>query len=192
MVASSGPVTDLLLRWGHGDSEALEKLIPLVYDELRRLARKCLAGQNRNHTLQSTALVHEAYLHLVDGKAIGWNNRVQFFAVAARLMRNILVDHARMKSAKKRGGECFTLALDEHVTISKERGLDLIALDDALQGLAALDRRQCQIVELRFFAGLSIEETSRALEISPATVKREWAIARLWLSREMSRSTQAC
>jgi len=189
--ATSSSVTELLSRWNHGDSAAREKLVPLIYDELRRLARHCIARHRNQNTLQSTALVHEAYLRLSSNHSVHWNDRVHFFAVAAQLMRNILVDHARRKNAKKRGGECVTLALSEEVAISKQRELDLVALDDALKGLAALDGRQCRIVELRFFAGLSIDETSQALEISPATVKREWATARLWLLREMSRTTEA-
>jgi RNA polymerase sigma factor (TIGR02999 family) len=186
--ATSSPVTELLSQWSKGDSTARERLIPLVYDELRRLARQCLAGERCNHTLQSTALVHEAYLRLVGNRSVHWNDRVHFFAVAAQLMRNILVDHARMKRAKKRGSECVTLALDDQVAISNERELDLVALDDALNGLAALDERQCRIVELRFFGGLSIDETSQVLQTSPATINREWATARLWLLREMKRS----
>ena len=190
MTATSSPVTELLLRWSDGDSAARERLVPLIYDELRRLARNCLAGQRQNHTLQSTALVHEAYLRLVGHSSVRWNDRVHFFAVAAQLMRNILVDHARMRKAKKRGGESITLVLDDDIAISKGRELDLIALDDALNALASLDERQCRIVELRFFGGLSIDETSQVLEISPATVKREWATARLWLLREISRSVE--
>lgn len=184
-------MTGLLLRWSGGDIAAREKLVPLVYGELRHIARRCLANRGQNHTLESTALVHEAYLRLVGTTPIQWNDRVHFFAVAAQLMRRILVDHARMKAAKKRGGECETLLLDEGIQFSKQRELDLLALDDALSGLAAIDQRQARLVELRFFAGLSIEETSEALEISPATVKREWATARLWLLREMNRSAQA-
>lgn len=191
MVATSSSITDLLLRWSKGDSAAREKLIPLVYDELRRLARQCLARQLHNHTLQSTALVHEAYLRLVGNSSVRWNDRVHFFAVAAQLMRNILVDHARAKNAKKRGGGNLTLTLNEDVALSRERSVDLIALDNALNSLAAVDERQCRIVELRFFAGLSIDETSEALEISPATVKREWATARLWLLRQISQTAPA-
>ena len=191
MVATSSSVTELLLRWNKGDGAAREKLVPLIYDELRRLARQCIARQRHQNTLQSTALVHEAYLRLIGNNSVQWNDRVHFFAVAAQLMRNILVDHARMKNAKKRGGECVTLSLTPEMAISKQRELDLIALDDALKGLAALDERQCRIVELRFFAGLSIDETSQALQISPATVKREWTTARLWLLREMDRTAEA-
>jgi RNA polymerase sigma factor (TIGR02999 family) len=188
--ARSGQVTDLLLRWSQGDGEAREKLVPLVYDELRRVARRCLAGQRSDHTLQSTALVHEAYLRLISNDSVRWDNRIHFFAVAAQLMRRILVDHARMKNAKKRGGESITLLLDESLAPPKEREIDLVALDDALTALAELDQRQSSLVELRFFTGLSIEETAQALNISPATVKREWATARLWLLREMNNRAQ--
>jgi RNA polymerase sigma factor (TIGR02999 family) len=187
----SSHVTDLLLRWSNGDSEAREKLVPLVYDELRRVARRCLGGRRSDHTLQSTALVHEAYLRLVDQTSVRWENRIHFFAVAAHLMRRILVDQVRMKRAKKRGGDCVTLLLTEDVAAPKQREHDLLALDRALDNLAALDARQCRLVELRFFAGLTIDETSQVLEISPATVKREWATARLWLLREMSRDARA-
>jgi RNA polymerase sigma factor (TIGR02999 family) len=150
-----------------------------------------LAGQNAGHTLQSTALVHEAYLRLIDHTSVRWDDRVHFFAVSAQLMRRILVDHARMKLAKKRGGDCVTLLLSEDMAVAKQREVDLMVLDEALNRLAALDPRQSRLVELRFFAGLSIEETSQVMEISPATVKREWATARLWLLREMSRHQQA-
>ena len=167
MVATSTPVTESLLRCGDGDSAARDRLIPLVYDELRWLARQCLAGRHRIHTLQSTPLVHEAYLRLVGDSSLHWNDRVHFLAVAARLMRHVLVDRARMKNAKKRGRECVTLMLDEDVAISQKRELDLVALDDALHSLAALDERPGRIVELRFFAGLSIEEASQVLDVSP-------------------------
>jgi len=186
VVVASSPVTELLRRWSDGDLVAREQLIPLVYNELRRIAKRCLAAQPQN-TLQSTALVHEAYLRLV-GNSIRWEDRVHFFAVAAQLMRRILVDHSRMKRAQKRGGESVTLALDENLAASAERELDLIALDDALNALAAIDERQARLVELRFFAGLSIEETAHALEISTAKVKREWATARLWLLQQIRRS----
>jgi RNA polymerase sigma factor (TIGR02999 family) len=189
--ASSNQVTALLLRWGQGDSEAREKLVPLVYDELRRLARRCLARQRSEHTLQTTELVHEAYLRLVDQTSVQLKNRVHFFAVAAQLMRRILVDQIRMKQAKKRGGDCVTLVLAEDVALPQQREADVLALDEALEHLAALDPRQCRLVELRFFAGLSIDETSQALDISPATAKREWATARLWLLREMKRNVKA-
>jgi RNA polymerase sigma-70 factor, ECF subfamily len=188
---SSNQVTELLARWSKGEEDAREKLVPLVYDELRRLARRCLAGRPKdNNTLQSTALVHEAYLRLVGRNEVHWQNRVHFFAVAARLMRGILVDHARMRHASKRGGTNLTLTLDDALAPAKQREVDLVALDDALNALAALDPKQGQLVELRFFAGLSIEDTSHVLGISPATVKREWATARAWLYGEMNREGQ--
>jgi RNA polymerase sigma-70 factor (ECF subfamily) len=183
---SSNQVTALLARWNQGEAAAREALVPLVYEELRRIARKCLAEQRRDHTLQSTALVHEAYLRLVGRTSVHWQDRVHFFAVAARLMRGILVDHARKHSAAKRGGDALTLVLDEAVVLPKKGEVNLVALDDALTRLAALDARQGQIVELRFFGGLSIEDVSHVLGISPATVKREWATARLWLHNAMS------
>jgi RNA polymerase sigma factor (TIGR02999 family) len=184
VAAASSPVTELLLRWSEGDLAAREQLIPLVYNELRRIARRCLAAQGHN-TLQSTA-----YLRLA-GNSIRWEDRVHFFAVSAQLMRRILVDHSRMKRAQKRGGDAVTLVLDENLAASAERELDLVALDDALNALAAIDERQAKLVELRFFAGLSIEETAHALEISPATVKREWATARLWLLQQIRGSAPA-
>jgi len=185
--ASSNQVTELLARWSQGDVAAREALIPVVYDELRRLARRCLAGQDRQ-TLQSTALVHEAYLRLVGQSSLRAESRSHFLAIAARLMREILVDQARSRNAAKRGANCVTLAFDERVALPKTRELDLVALDDALKTLTELDPRQSQIVDLRFFGGLSIEEASQVLELSPATVKREWATARLWLQRELRRS----
>jgi RNA polymerase sigma-70 factor (ECF subfamily) len=176
------PVTELLARWSQGEAEAREQLLPVVYEELRRLARRCLADRHRDHTLQSTALVHEAYLRLVGRDSVHWQDRTHFFAVAAKLMRGILVDHARKHRAAKRGGDAITLVLDDAVILpQKKNEIDVVALDDALTRLATLDLRQSQIIELRFFGGLSIEDTSCALGISPATVKREWATARLWL-----------
>jgi len=189
--SSSIQVTELLHRWSKGDTAARERLIPMVYEELRRIARKCLASHSRNHTFQSAALVNEAYLRLVDHTSVRWDNRVHFFAVAAQLMRRILVDYARRKQANKRGGGSMTLLLDEAEFMPQHRDVDLIALDDALTNLAKLDERQCRLVELRFFAGMSIDETSQALGVSPATVKRDWATARLWLIREMNGGTRA-
>jgi RNA polymerase sigma factor (TIGR02999 family) len=173
---SSNQVTVLLARWNQGDDAAREELVPLVYEELRRVARKCLAEQHRDHTLQSTALVHEAYLRLVGRDSVHWQNRIHFFAVAARLMGGVLVDHARKRSAAKRGGGALTIVLDEAVTLPKKTCL------------AGLDSRQSQIVELRFFGELSIEHVAHMLGISPATVKREWATARLWLHNAMGES----
>ena len=189
--SSSYPVTDLLTRWNGGDAAARDALVPMVYDELRRIARRCLGGQRSGHTLQPTALVHEAYLRLVNRNAATWQNRTHFFAVAAQMMRQILVDHARMRAAAKRGGGAITLVLDESMALPKKATLDLIALDDAMKRLALLDARQCQIVELRFFGGLSIDETAEVIDISPATTKREWATARIWLYRAMSNGAVA-
>ena len=177
-------VTQLLVRWTEGDKRALEDLLPLVYDELRRLARRYLQQERRGHTLQSTALVHEAYLRLVD-QNVSWQNRAHFFGIAAQMMRRILVDHARSRSAAKRGDGACRVTLDEGLVALAERDLDVMALDDALSNLAKIDPQQSKIVELRFFAGLSIEDTSEVLHISPATVKRDWAMAKAWLHREM-------
>jgi RNA polymerase sigma-70 factor (ECF subfamily) len=183
----SSQITDLLVRWSSGDAVARETLIPLVYDELRRVARYSLARQRPDHTLQSTALVHEAYMRLVGRTSVHFENRAHFFAVASQLMRRILVDHARKQNAAKRGGNNITLVLDEAVAPPARREVDLTALDDALNILATLDSRQASIVEMRFFGGLSIDETSQVLGISPATVKREWTTARTWLYDEMTR-----
>ncbi len=184
--ASSTQVTQLLARWSGGDSDAREALIPLVYDELRRVARNALSRQRPDHTLGSTALVHEAYMRLVGRSSVHFENRAHFFAVSSHLMRRILVDHARKHNAAKRGGDNLTLVLDEAVALPEKREVDLSALDDALTLLATLDARQANIVEMRFFGGLSIEETSQVLGISPATVKREWATARTWLYDAMT------
>jgi RNA polymerase sigma factor (TIGR02999 family) len=188
---SSQTVTQLLVRWKTGDNSALQTLLPLVYDELHKLARHYLASERSDHTLQTTALVHEAYLRLVDQSPAkgGIENRTHFFGIAARLMRQILVDYARARQAHKRDAGC-TITLDESANIVNNQSPDLIALDDALTGLAQLDERQARIVELRFFAGLSIEDTADALDISPATVKRSWTAARLWLYRELSGGAQ--
>jgi len=187
---TSYPVTELLTRWSSGDTSAREALVPLVYNELRRIARRCLTGQRSDHTLQPTALVHEAYLRLVRYDSIDWRDRAHFFALAAQIMRQILVDHARKQTAAKRGGNAVTLVVNEASAVAKQTSLDLLALDDALKQLASLDPRQSQIVELRFFGGLSIEETAQAVNISPATIKREWATARLWLLHEMNNGAE--
>jgi len=185
--ASSDHVTQLLARWREGDVDAREALIPLVYQELRRIAGRCLAG-HQHQTLQSTALVHEAYLRLAGQSSLRAENRNHFLAIAARLMREILVDHARQHAAAKRGAGCITLTFDEAIGLPQKAEIDLVALDDALKELNSMDPRQSNIVDLRFFAGLSIEDTSEVLGISPATVKREWTTARLWLQRELRRS----
>jgi RNA polymerase sigma factor (TIGR02999 family) len=181
----SARVSNLLFNWCEGDQAAREALIPLVYDELRRLARRHLRLQRPDHTLQSAALVHEAYLRLIHQDRPQWQNRAHFFGVASQLMRNILVDHARKRLAAKRGAGAPRLTLDPQIALPQEREVDLVALDDALKHLATLDSQQSRLVELRFFGGLSIQETSVVLGISPATVKREWASARAWLHQEM-------
>ena len=178
-------VTRLLADWCRGDERAAELLSPLLYQELRRLARSYMKRERPGHTLQSTALVHEAYLRLVDQR-VEWKSRAHFFGIAAQIMRRILVDHAKKNSAKKRGAGAQVLSLDEPLAISKEPRKDLIALDEALGRLAKSDPQRGRIVELRFFAGLSNEESARVLDISPATVQRQWAGARAWLYHEMS------
>ncbi|MBL8294014.1 MAG: sigma-70 family RNA polymerase sigma factor [Bryobacterales bacterium] len=184
----SGDVTQLLVDYSNGKREALDVLTPLVYGELRNLAARYLRRERSDHTLQSTALVHEAYLRLIDQNQVRWQNRAHFFGVAAQMIRRILVDHARTKHAQKRGGNAQKLSLDEAIGLPEQRDLDIIALDDALKLLAELDAQQSKVIELRFFGGLSIEETAEALGISPATVKREWVTARAWLLRQLSRT----
>ena len=178
-------VTDLLVNWGKGDKEALNNLIPLVYDELHKLASRYRRRERPDHTLQTTALVHEAYLKLVDQRKANWENRVQFFAVAAQLMRRILVDYARGHRASKRGGDLCKLSLDEGLVSSEEKDAELLALDEALDKLAVIDSQQSRVVELRVFAGLTLEETAQALNISSRTVRREWGMAKAWLHREI-------
>jgi RNA polymerase sigma factor (TIGR02999 family) len=182
----SNDVTQLLVSWSEGDPNALEALTPLVYDELRRLAGHYLRRERPDHTLQSTALVHEAYLRMVDQRRVRWQNRAHFFGVAAQIIRRILVDHARSHKAEKRGADAVNLSLDEAMAVPEERQVDLVALDDSLSSLASLDPQQGRIVELRFFGGLSIEETAEVLDVSPATVKRDWALAKAWLYRDMT------
>lgn len=183
----SSPVSELLTRWQSGDQEALPELVPLVYADLRKLARRYLSRERPEHTLQSTALVHEAYLRLARQQKVRFESRTHFFAVSAQLMRQILVDHARERRAGKRGYG-LKLTLDEGLVPAPLREVSLVALDDALRELARLDSRQGQIVELRFFGGLSIDETSQVLGVSPATIKREWTTARLWLQKQIVRS----
>jgi RNA polymerase sigma-70 factor, ECF subfamily len=178
-------VTQMLVDWSKSDHEAPARLMPFVYDELRQLARQYLQRERPDHTLQATGLVHEAYLRLVDQSTTTWQNRAHFFGVAAQVMRRVLVDYARAHRAEKRGGEWAKLAFDEALAPSMERNVDLIALDDALKDLLALDPRQSQIVELRFFGGLTNEEIGEVLDVSPRTVKREWRIAKAWLRREI-------
>ena len=185
--APSTKINRLLADWGHGDQDARETLIPLVYEELRRLARRRLWRERPDHTLQSAALVNEAYLRLVRQEAPQWQNRTHFFGVAAQLMRHILVDHARKHLAAKRGAGAPRLSFDPEIALPQKPELDLVALDTALNKLAGLDPQQSRLIELRFFGGLSIEETALVLGISPATVKREWATARAWLQRELKK-----
>jgi RNA polymerase sigma factor (TIGR02999 family) len=179
-------VTALLKAWGEGDANALEQLIPLVYEELRNQAKRHLRREPVGHTLQTTALVHEAYLRLVDQRETQWQNRAHFFGVAGQLMRRILVDHARSRLAAKRGGAVPSVTLAEDAIENPESVIDLLELDEALTRLGARDGQQARIVELRYFTGLGIEETAEALGISPATVKREWVMARAWLKRELN------
>lgn len=182
---TSHNVSQLLADWSRGDEEALARLMPLVYEELRRLADSYLRRERRNHTLQPTALVHEAFIRLT-GQELHLENRAHFFGVAAQVMRCILVDHARARATAKRGGGAQRLALEEAVDAPAPREVDLIALDDALTSLARFDPRQARIVELRYFGGLTIEEVAQVTGVSPATVKREWNLARAWLHREIS------
>src|SRR5262245_17970550 len=178
-------VSQLLIEWGQGNQEALARLMPLVYDELRLLASRKLRRERLDHTLQTTALVHEAYLELVDQQHANWQNRAQFFAIAAQLMRRILVDYARSYRAAKRGGDYLKVSLDEAAALSDQKNADLLALDEALDRLAKQDPQQSRVVELRVFGGLSVEETAAALSISPRTVKREWSMARAWLHQQL-------
>jgi RNA polymerase sigma factor (TIGR02999 family) len=184
---ASQEITELLLAWNAGDDQALDRLMPLVHDELHRLARRYMAGQRADHPLQTTALVNEAYLRLVDSSRVRWQNRAHFFAVSAQLMRRILVDFARARQRVKRAGDAVQVTFDEALTISQEPNAALIALDDALRALAAVDERKSKVVELRFFGGLSVEETAEVLKVSSITVMRDWAMAKAWLLRELDR-----
>ena len=185
METSTDEVTRLLQDWGGGDQQALERLMPLIYSELRQLAHRCLYRERPGHTLQTTALVHEAYLKLIDQRNTRWQNRAHFFAIAAQAMRRILVDSARRHTALKRGGPAENVSLDEAEDVSVEPDPILLPLDEALSRLAAIDRQQGRIVELRFFGGLTIEETAEVMRLSTDTVKREWAMARAWLRQEL-------
>ena len=178
-------VTELLIDWSNGDEGALDRLIPLVYEELRAIAQRHLSREESGHTLQSTALVHEAYLRLVDQDRVKWQNRAHFFAVSAQLIRRILVDHARRRQAGKRGGAAPELTLDESLVAAQDKKMDLVALDDALNDLARMEPQQARVVELRFFGGLTIAESAKALDMAPATVQRHWVTARAWLFREL-------
>ena len=191
MLALSQEITQLLMNWSQGDKAALDQLVPLVYPELRRLAKRRMAREDPAHTLQTSALINEAYLKLVDQKSVQWQSRAHFFAVAAQVMRHILVDHARTRNYAKRGGGALKLPLDEAAALTKQRAAQLIALDDALSDLSALDGRKSQIIELRFFGGLSLEETAEVMKISPSTVQREWRAAKAWLHHTMSKADES-
>ena len=179
-------VTELLLAWGRGDESAFERLVPMVHAELRRLARIQMAGEHPGHTLQTTALVNEAYVRLIDLSQVRWQDRAHFLGMSARVMRRILVDHARARGASKRGGRDQKVPIEEAAVVTQERAVDLIALDDALNALAVVDARKSQVVEMRFFGGLTIEETAESLQVSPETVKRDWRVAKVWLLRELA------
>jgi RNA polymerase sigma-70 factor (ECF subfamily) len=183
----SDEVTQFLVDWGNGDETALDKLIPLVYAELRRMAQHYMARENPDHTLQTTALVNDAYLRLIDQKRTHWQNRAQFFGIAAQLMRRILVDHARSHAYAKRGGGAIQVPLDEGAVLSPQRAADVLALNDALNQLTTIDPRKCRIVELRYFGGFTVEETASLLEVSDVTVMRDWSLAKAWLRREISK-----
>jgi RNA polymerase sigma-70 factor, ECF subfamily len=183
--SSPGAVTELLRAWAHGDDGALERLAPLVEAELRRLARAYMRRERRGHTLQTTALVNEAFLRLTDARTVGWQDRAHFLGIAARLMRRVLVDHARARGYRKRGGGAQRVTLDDRLVGSPEPALDVVALDGALEALAAVDARKGRVIELRFFGGLSVEETAQVLGVSPDTVKRDWRLAKLWLLHEL-------
>ena len=188
MIVPSPPeITQLLRAWSGGEPGALEKLMPVVYNELHRLAQRFMAHERPDHTLQTTALVNEAYLRLVDSQQASWQDRAHFFAMCAQLMRRILVDWSRSRRSLKRGGEVRPMALDEALAVSSERSADLVALDHGLKALAAFDPRKSQVVELRFFGGLSVEETAEVLKVSAETVMGDWKLAKMWLRRELSR-----
>jgi RNA polymerase sigma factor (TIGR02999 family) len=183
-------VTQLLLAWRNGDEAAFEQLLPLVYDELRRMARHYMRRERRDHTLQTSALVHEAYLRLLDHEGIDWQNRAHFFGLAAQAMRRVLVDYARRRNFAKRSGAAQRVMLEEAASLAEERAAEVVALDDALQSLAQFDPRKSRVVELRYFGGLSIEETAEVLGIAAATVVRDWNTAKAWLWQEMIRSEE--
>jgi RNA polymerase sigma factor (TIGR02999 family) len=189
--ASSHEITRLLQAWGSGDESALDRLMPLVYNELRRLAHRYMAAEQPGHTLQTTAVVHEVYLRLVDVDNVGWQNRAHFYAICARLMRRILIDFARSRNYQKRGGQIPHIELEEAATVSAVVGSEILAVDEALKQLAKLDQRKSEVVELRFFGGLTVEEVAAALKVSPETVLRDWKLAKAWLLRELSHEAKA-
>jgi RNA polymerase sigma-70 factor, ECF subfamily len=186
--AQSIEVTGLLRAWSRGDQAAFDQLAPVVYAELRKIARGYMVHESPDHTLQATALVHEAYLRLIDLPNVGWKDRAHFFAVSAMMMRRILVDRARARVTEKRGGALALLQLDEIPEVGSWRAHELVALDDALTGMAKMDPRKAKVIELRFFGGLSVEETAEVLKISPQSVMRDWKLAKAWLQRELARS----
>jgi RNA polymerase sigma-70 factor, ECF subfamily len=186
VLPSTHEVTQLLKAWTAGDEEALGKLTPLVYEQLHKVARRCMAGERSGHTLQTTALVNEVYLRLVDCDQMNWQDRAHFFAVSAQLMRRILIDFARSRSYQKRGGGTLQLSLEEAPCVCSEPDSNIVALDDALKALASVDERKSKVVELRFFGGLSIEETAEVLRVSIETVVRDWRLAKVWLLRELT------
>jgi len=183
-------ITERLIAWNNGDTAALDDVLRAVYQELRRMADRYLRLERTGHTLQPTALVHEAYLRLIDQTQVSWQNRAHFFGVAAQMMRRILVDHARTKQRDKRGGPVRPLSLDEVVDVTKGRASDLVALDEALESLTAIDPRKGRVVEMRFFGGLSVEETAEVLDVSPQTVLRDWKLAKAWLYKELKSDAQ--
>lgn len=185
MTSTPAGITQLLIAWNQGDRGARDELMPLVYDELRRLARGYLRRERPGHTLQPTALVNEAYLRLIDQSQVNWQNRAHFFGIAARLMRQVLVNHAEAHRAAKRGGDAERIPLDDVDHLAVEQAVDLVALHESLERLERIDPPQCRIVELRYFSGLTIEEIAEVMGVSPATVKREWTTARAWLRREL-------
>jgi RNA polymerase sigma factor (TIGR02999 family) len=186
MTPSPKEVTQLLVAWRNGDQDARDELMPLVYQELHRLAHQYMSRERPGHTLQTSALVNEAFLRLADQRDVQWQNRAHFIGIAGQMMRRILVDYARNRGYAKRGGSALQVSLDEELIVSEERSAEVVALDDALQSLARLDERKSRLVELRFFGGLSIEETAEVLGVSPGTVMRDWTLAKAWLRREMS------
>lgn len=190
MTSSPHDVTQLLMDWSNGNQAALDSLMPLVYEELHRLAHRYMGRERPGHTLQTSGLVNEAYLRLIDQNKVHWQNRAHFYAIAAQLMRRILVDHARSSRYLKRGGNARQVSFNQALMVSDDRAAEVVALDDSLKGLAQIDQRKSQTVELRFFAGLSIQETAEVLNVSPGTVMRDWTLAKAWLLREMQGDQQ--
>jgi RNA polymerase sigma factor (TIGR02999 family) len=187
MIPAPQEITRWLTAWSNGDSLAFEKLMPLVYSELHRIAKRYMERENPDHTLQTTALIHEAYLRLADQAEVHWQNRAYFFGFAAQIMRHILVDYARSRHRLKKGGSVHHIPFEETAVASTGATAELVALDDALRALESVDKRKCQVVELRYFGGLSVEETAEVLKVSPVTVMRDWSMAKAWLQRELNR-----